>query len=802
MTLAQSATVFVSIASYRDRECSATLMDLFAKAAFPERISVGLLWQIDPEQDGAVYTEIPCRAGQVRAEVVVASLSRGPCWARHWIQNRFFQGEAFYLQIDSHTRFVPAWDEQLIRIWQQCPSHKPVLSTLPPPYHPPDERIATGLTFIRAERFKSDGNLVQRSGTMDPGLPLVAPRPGAFLSAAFIFAAGSMVREVPYDPHLYFYGEELTLAARLWTHAYDMFVPNAILLYHNYGLQERARHWDDHPEEWLRLQKLSQERRLHLLEMQRSSDPQVIVEMDSYALGVERSLAEYERYADIDLQRRKVGVRALDGQFPLPAKLSESREECRKIFSEIYHFAHWGDRETRSGYDSLWRKSKTVRRELQQISRRLTLRTLLDAGCGDGNWLAWMGDCWDLYLGVDVVAELIANNQTLFAHRPHHLFKVADICHDPLPRMDAILCRNVLNWLPLAQAAQALQQCKRSESRYLLATTHPGASNRPGTTGQWRRLDLTAPPFSLPPPLQLLADGPDEEGRYLGVWRLADVALPPLLQVLPLPDQQQWFAPLREEWQLWQQAGLNCSLWWRDDDLMAMSANFRRLQQLAEQYRIPVLLAVIPGLLAERLAEESREASHLYFCQHGFLHHNYQPAGKSQSEFGSARSAQQVCDDVTHGFARMRQLFGARFLPIFVPPWNNFAEEHLSCLQRSGLQGLSQYGPLPHDGHAIAGVIRYNAHVDVIDWSRTPPRLLRSDWLVERLVSKLRQRRLGELHQDEPLGILTHHRVMDQHGWRFMEQLFLCSRSFPGVRWLAPTQLFGMGKGEENGSSG
>lgn len=43
--------IFVSIAAFRDEECQWTLRDLFLQAACPDRVSVGVVWQIDPEAD-------------------------------------------------------------------------------------------------------------------------------------------------------------------------------------------------------------------------------------------------------------------------------------------------------------------------------------------------------------------------------------------------------------------------------------------------------------------------------------------------------------------------------------------------------------------------------------------------------------------------------------------------------------------------------------------------------------------------------------------------------------------------------
>ena len=52
--------------------------------------------------------------------------------------------------------------------------------------------------------------------------------------------------EVPYDPELYFHGEEITLAIRAFTHGYTLFHPPEHVLWHEYTRYYRQKHWDDH----------------------------------------------------------------------------------------------------------------------------------------------------------------------------------------------------------------------------------------------------------------------------------------------------------------------------------------------------------------------------------------------------------------------------------------------------------------------------------------------------------------------------------------------------------------------------
>ena len=63
-----------------------------------------------------------------------------------------------------------------------------------------------------------------------PDLPIL----GAFIAGGFLFGPSSIVGEVPYDPELYFYGEEIAMSARLWTSGFNIYAPNRLLLFHLY----------------------------------------------------------------------------------------------------------------------------------------------------------------------------------------------------------------------------------------------------------------------------------------------------------------------------------------------------------------------------------------------------------------------------------------------------------------------------------------------------------------------------------------------------------------------------------------
>src|SRR6185312_8656805 len=204
--------------------------------------------------------------------------------------------------------------------------------------------------------------------------------------------------------------------------------------------------------------------------------------------------------------------------------LQHSRQQ---IFARMYTRNSWGGAESVSGGGSDLIQTRTIRRAIAALAEELGIRTMLDAPCGDFNWMQHVSLQLDEYIGADVVPELIEDNIRRYGSATRR-FAVLDICHDDLPAVDLIFCRDCLVHLPLQSGAAAVRNFVRSGSRYLLTTTYPRivARNKPLLiTGNWRPLDLTLPPFSLPEPLRVINEECTEPNDYpeksLGLWDLA-----------------------------------------------------------------------------------------------------------------------------------------------------------------------------------------------------------------------------------------------------------------------------------------
>lgn len=517
--MAEQPRIFVNIASYRDVECQWTVRDLFEKAASPDRLSVGICWQFDQELDRACF-EIETRPDQVRRIDVHPSESRGVCWARNRSQS-LWQGEEFTLQIDSHMRFVPEWDRHMLEMHAACPTPRSVLSTYPVSYVPPDKLAPAAYNAIQAREFDQDGMLKFKSASQPTVAAPDVPAPSAFVAAGFLFGPGAIIEDVPYDPEIYFHGEEATLAVRLWTHGWDLFTPNRHVIYHDYSKREnRVRHWEDDTD-WSSLNRASMRRVRHLLGMAGEEDGERPAGLEEFGLGTERTLDAYQSFAGISFAERTIaGVTTRTDAGQATAANSETRS---KTFATIWSNRIWGSEESASGSGSTLAQTAILRARLPGVFRKLGIEVLADAGCGDLNWMAKISGDLRLYLGFDIVDGLVEEMRRVHGERTSHLFSVVDIVERTLPRCDAILCRDCLTHLTVEETKTALRRFRESGSTHLIATTHPGRENREIQTGGWYAMNLEAAPFELPPPELVIDEKLRGTTKSLGVWRLAEV---------------------------------------------------------------------------------------------------------------------------------------------------------------------------------------------------------------------------------------------------------------------------------------
>jgi hypothetical protein len=222
------------------------------------------------------------------------------------------------------------------------------------------------------------------------------------------------------------------------------------------------------------------------------------------------------------LVRRSLGARAASHQPNYEALFTTMVEQYRSF----------GD-ESVSGPGSTLEQTKTLRERLPLLIESLDIRSLLDAPCGDFNWMQHVALGVERYIGVDILGEVIATNCWRYGNR-HREFHRLNITADALPAVDAILSRDFLVHLSFEEIAHCLRRFMDTGARYLMTTTFPALQANEDTLDcRWRALNLCLPPFGFLRPLSLIQENCTENGgRYcdkaLGVWSMQDVLVCPL----------------------------------------------------------------------------------------------------------------------------------------------------------------------------------------------------------------------------------------------------------------------------------
>ena len=254
------------------------------------------------------------------------------------------------------------------------------------------------------------------------------------------------------------------------------------------------------------------------------------------------------------------------------------------------------------------------------------------------------------------------------------------------------------------------------------------------------------------------------------------------------PEAGRAWRRFEDELDTWAEGGRRATFWWRDDDASGPSPALDRLLGLHARFRVPLALAVIPGRLSPGLAAGLGGRRELLVLQHGWAHENHAGAGEKSVELGPGREPEQVIEELARGFERLVCVFGARFVPVLVPPWNRIAEAFLPPLPGIGLRGLSTFGTRAR-AEPRPGLRQINCHVDPIDWrggrGGRDHRVLAGE-----LAAHLRARREGRCDAGEPIGLLSHHLDHDEAGWAFIEAFLERAAAHPAAHWPAADALF------------
>ncbi len=197
-------------------------------------------------------------------------------------------------------------------------------------------------------------------------------------------------------------------------------------------------------------------------------------------------------------------------------------KQPEQVFTDIHAKNFWGSAESISGHGSEMATTANIRAALPRILRQYEIGSMLDVPCGDFHWMQTVDLGQIEYVGGDIVKPMVDELTAKYAS-PRRRFAHLDITSDPLPKVDLIFCRDCFIHLPFELIDKALENFSRSSARYLLTTTYRHwPINYDTEVGGVRGVDLTASPFNLPQPIEMVQECPvgvaTEVVVCMGLW--------------------------------------------------------------------------------------------------------------------------------------------------------------------------------------------------------------------------------------------------------------------------------------------
>ncbi|MEJ7615715.1 MAG: DUF2334 domain-containing protein [Pyrinomonadaceae bacterium] len=217
-------------------------------------------------------------------------------------------------------------------------------------------------------------------------------------------------------------------------------------------------------------------------------------------------------------------------------------------------------------------------------------------------------------------------------------------------------------------------------------------------------------------------------------------------------------------------------VFFRDDDVDEDESSLQRLLNLFLSREVPINLGVIPGRLTPQTIEtlagrRSCFPALIALNQHGWRHINHESSGK-KCEFGASRTFSEQMEDIARGRARMSEAFGDDFYPAFIPPWNRCTKETYRVLDELGFPVLSK-----NQSGTPSANFKFRERsitLDLYRW-RGGAQLKAPEEIVGDLVL--------QIERMNPIGIMLHHKVMNDEAFLFLDVLIETLRRYSIVRF-------------------
>ena len=305
--------IAVMMVSYRDVHLPDTVESLRAAAVRPERLRFVICLQDgDPRIRDYLSKQDDCRVLDVDPE---ARISLGSAF--NLLREQAVSDEELVLYTEPHMHAIQGWDEYYVQQLRSL-GERAVISNYAFTFEygePLPDRPAHGVS-IAIGGIRGNDHL-----EITIGRPVEGPEPlrGCCVIGNNVFGPASFLRDCPMDPHMYLNLAETYLSLQLFTHGYDVYHTPMQYLFHYFATETSTRDGDRvrsaarrfmQERDW----KLGFPRFKRYLGIVDESNE--ALELGAHVPGTARSVPDFERFAGIDFQNRRLSRDALRGVYP------------------------------------------------------------------------------------------------------------------------------------------------------------------------------------------------------------------------------------------------------------------------------------------------------------------------------------------------------------------------------------------------------------------------------------------------------------------------------------------------------
>ena len=174
-----------------------------------------------------------------------------------------------------------------------------------------------------------------------------------------------------------------------------------------------------------------------------------------------------------------------------------SSPERKRVGEEAFH-GWYSPGGMGSGPGSAPAYTERFRAFLADFMRKHDVKTVVDYGCGDWQWAKLVD--WPTYQGFDIVPSLVERLQREHGSDRISFQAVEDVSVFEPPECDLLICKDVLQHLPNAEAVDMIARFSK-RAKYVLWVNdrhpNPAMNNADTPVGGYRHMDLSKPPFSI-----------------------------------------------------------------------------------------------------------------------------------------------------------------------------------------------------------------------------------------------------------------------------------------------------------------